>query len=117
MSATLLPMRETPFRSEPSDRECGGYIKLDVSEMKDGDTAGLAAFAEKYGYVAVKIEDGKKYIVTVWYDDNDDVEQEFETERVEITENEVYLRVDCDTKTRRTRRISITASTARTGRK
>ena len=78
--------------------ECGGYIKLDVSEMKEGDTAGLAAFAEKYGYVAVKMEDGKKYIVTVWYDDNDDVEQEFETERVEITENEVYLRVDCDYK-------------------
>lgn len=78
--------------------ECGGYIKLDVSEMKDGDTAGLAAFAEKYGYVAVKIEDGKKYIVTVRYNDKDDVEQKFETERVEITENEVYLRVDCDYK-------------------
>ena len=62
--------------------ECGAYIKLDVSEMKEGDVAGFAAFAEKYGYVAVKIEDGKKYIVTVWYDDNDDVEQEFETERV-----------------------------------
>lgn len=40
----------------------------------------------------------EKYIVTVWYDDNDDVEKEFETERVEITENEVYLRVDCDFK-------------------
>ena len=78
--------------------ECGAYIKLDVSEMKEGDVAGFAAFAEKYGYVAVKIEDGKKYIVTVWYDDNDNVEQEFETERVEITENEVYLRVDCDFK-------------------
>lgn len=78
--------------------ECGAYIKLDVSEMKEGDAAGLAAFAEKYGYVAVKIEDGKKYIVTVWYDDNDDVEREFETERVEIAENEVYLRVDCDYK-------------------
>ncbi len=78
--------------------ECGGYIKLDVSEMKDGDTAGLAAFAEKYGYVAVKIEDGKKYIVTVRYNDKDDVEQEFETGRVEITENEVYMRVDCDYK-------------------
>lgn len=43
--------------------------------MKEGDVAGFAAFAEKYGYVAVKIEDGKKYIVTVWYDDNDDVER------------------------------------------
>ena len=78
--------------------ECGAYIKLDVSGMKEGDAAGLAAFAEKYGYVAVKIEDGKKYIVTVWYDDNDDVEREFETERVEIAGNEVYLRVDCDYK-------------------
>lgn len=27
--------------------------------MKEGDVAGFAAFAEKYGYVAVKIEDGK----------------------------------------------------------
>lgn len=41
--------------------ECGAYIKLDVSEMKEGDVAGFAAFAEKYGYVAVKSRTGKIY--------------------------------------------------------
>lgn len=76
--------------------ECSAYIKLDTINMKEGDISGLSSFAEKYGYVGVKIEDGKKYIITVWYDDNDSIEKEFETERVEITEEEVYLRVDCD---------------------
>lgn len=76
--------------------ECSAYIKLDITNMKEGDVSGLSAFAEKYGYVGVKLENGKSYIVTVWYDDNDSVEKEFETERVEIAEKEVYLRVDCD---------------------
>lgn len=76
--------------------ECSGYIKLDTSNMQDGDVAGLSAFAEKYGFAAVKKENGKKYIVMSRYDDNDAVEKEFETERVELTKDEVYLRVDCD---------------------
>ena len=76
--------------------ECSAYIKLDIANMKEGDVSGLSAFAEKYGYVGVKIENGKNYIVMAWYDDNDSVEKEIETERVEIAEKEVYLRVDCD---------------------
>lgn len=76
--------------------ECSAYIKLDVANMKEGDVSGLSAFAEKYGYVGVKFEDGRKYIVMARYDDNDSVEEEFEIERVELTENEVFLRVDCD---------------------
>lgn len=76
--------------------ECSGYIKIDLSNMKDGDVAGLSAFAEKYGYVGVKAENGKKYAVMVRYDDNDSVEAETEVERTEISENEIYLRVDCD---------------------
>lgn len=76
--------------------ECSAYIKLDIANMKDGDVSGLSAFAEKYGYVGVKIKDGKKYIVMVRYDDNDSVKEEFETERVPLTGNEVFLRVDCD---------------------
>ena len=66
--------------------------------MKDGDVSGLSAFAEKYGYVGVKVEDGKKYIVMARYDDNDAVEKEFEKERIPLTEDEVFLRVDCDFK-------------------
>ena len=64
--------------------------------MKDGDVAGLSAFAERYGYVGVKMENGKKYIVMARYDDNDSVEKEFEKERTELAGNEVFLRVDCD---------------------
>ena len=76
--------------------ECSAYIKLDVTNMKNGDVSGFSAFAERYGYVGVKMKDDKKYLVMARYDDNDSVEKEFEIERVELTENEVYLRVDCD---------------------
>jgi hypothetical protein len=33
--------------------------------MKDGDEAGITLFTAKYGSIGVKMEDGKKYIVTM----------------------------------------------------
>ena len=42
---------------------CSGYIKMDVSMMKVGDYAGLAAFQFNYGKVGVRVtDDGKKKI-------------------------------------------------------
>ena len=42
---------------------CSGYIKMDVSNMKVGDYAGLAAFQFNYGKVGVRVaDDGKKKI-------------------------------------------------------
>ncbi|MDR2903521.1 MAG: family 43 glycosylhydrolase, partial [Clostridiales bacterium] len=38
---------------------------VDVANMKNGDEAGLALFTAKYGSIGVKMEDGKKYIVTM----------------------------------------------------
>lgn len=76
--------------------QCSAYIKLDLANMKEGDVSGFSAFAERYGYVGVKLEDGKKHIVMVRYDDNDEVEKEFEIERIPLEENEVFLRIDCD---------------------
>ncbi len=76
--------------------QCSAYIKLDLANMKEGDVSGFSAFAERYGYVGVKLEDGKKHIVMVRYDDNDEVEKEFEIERVPLEKNEVFLRIDCD---------------------
>lgn len=76
--------------------ECSAYIKLDVTNMKNGDVSGFSAFAERYGYVGVKVEGDEKYIVMAKYDDNDAVEKEFEIERVKLDANEVYLRIDCD---------------------
>lgn len=64
--------------------------------MTEGDVAGLSAFTEKYGYVGVKFENGIKYVVMVRYDDKAGVEREFETERIVLDENEVFLRIDCD---------------------
>ena len=42
---------------------CSGYILMDVSNMQNGDFAGLAALQDHYGFVGVKMEGGKKYVV------------------------------------------------------
>ena len=42
--------------------ECYGSAKLDVSNLKDGDFAGLCALERKFGQVGVNIIDGIKYI-------------------------------------------------------
>ena len=41
---------------------CSGYIKVDVSKMKDGDCAGLAAFNGDSGVLTIK-KQGKKYVL------------------------------------------------------
>ena len=41
---------------------CSGYIKFDVSKMKDGDCAGLAAFNGDSGVLTIK-KQGKKYVL------------------------------------------------------
>lgn len=76
--------------------ECSAYIKLDTIGMKEGDVAGFSCFAERYGYVGIKAEADGKYIVMAKYDDNDNVEEELEIERVAFSGDEVYFRIDCD---------------------
>lgn len=43
--------------------ESTGSIAMDISEMKDGDVAGLAAFNRLYAYCGVKMEDGQKSVI------------------------------------------------------
>jgi beta-xylosidase len=38
-------------------------VAVDVSQMKDGDVAGLAALQRKYGYVGVAMKGGAKHVV------------------------------------------------------
>ena len=40
-----------------------GYVKMDVSGMKNGDYAGMTTMQTKYGNIGVKMTDGKKYYV------------------------------------------------------
>ena len=67
---------------------CSGTIAMDVSEMKDGDVAGLGAYNGKPGLISVVKEGTKKYLIAT---DNN-----VETERVELKTDNVYLRIDCD---------------------
>ena len=43
---------------------CSGKVKMDISNMKAGDVAGLASFSYNYGYIAVKKEaNGAKLVM------------------------------------------------------
>ena len=69
-----------------------GSTLLDVSEMKEGDFAGLSAFQKKFGQVGVKVENGQKFIVMV----NASSGKPVEVQQVPLTQNNVYLKIDCD---------------------
>ncbi|MCL2198758.1 MAG: glycoside hydrolase 43 family protein [Defluviitaleaceae bacterium] len=42
---------------------CVGEATLNISGMRDGDFAGIAAFQDQYAYIGVKMCDGKKYAI------------------------------------------------------
>jgi len=66
--------------------------RLDVSNMKDGDYAGLAALQRHYGFVGVKMQDGVRSVVMV--NTVDDVPNEVEL--AELNGNIIYLKIECD---------------------
>lgn len=72
--------------------ECSGYTKVDVSNMKEGDVAGLAALQKQFGYVAVKFVNGAKSIVMI----NGEAESPVEVESVTLNQKEVYLKIECN---------------------
>ena len=66
-------------------------VCIDVTNMKNGDVAGLTCFAYNYGYVGVKMENGSKQIVMI----NAPKSSESQIEAVNINTNKVYLKIDC----------------------
>ncbi len=75
---------------------CSGSTCLDVSNMKDGDFAGLAALQKKYGCIGVRVSGDTKSIVMVSADGATPVD----VQTVPLTQNRVYFRLDCDFKNR-----------------
>lgn len=65
-----------------------GVVKLDVSGLRDGDTAGISAFQDQYGYVGVNRSSGRNYVVMV----NNNGKNHTEVARVPLDQNTVYLR-------------------------
>lgn len=73
--------------------ESSAYTSVDVANMKDGDYAGIIALQKFYGFVGVKADGDKKYII-METNQNDEVVNEVES--IEITQDNIYLRIDCD---------------------
>ncbi|MDO4172301.1 MAG: glycoside hydrolase 43 family protein [Prevotellaceae bacterium] len=42
---------------------CSGWTLMDAARMNDGDWAGLASFQNRYGFVGVKKQDGRLFVV------------------------------------------------------
>jgi beta-xylosidase len=75
---------------------CSGIASIDVSNMKEGDFAGLALLQQKYGQVGVKYENGDKFIVMVSAESDVPVEME----RIPLTQKTVFLKAECNFKDR-----------------
>ncbi len=65
---------------------------IDVSGMKDGDCAGIAAFQKRYGFVGVKMSEGAKSLVMV----SADSDKPEEIASVPLTGKTVHLKVECE---------------------
>lgn len=75
---------------------CSGKIKMDISGMKNGDYAGLAAFSYNYGYIAVKKESAGAKLVMVDAHNNQAEKADKPTvaASVDCTSDIVYLKED-----------------------
>jgi len=71
---------------------CSGSASIDISNMKEGDFAGLALLQRKYGLVGVKFSNGARSIVMV----NAQSGRPVEAQSIPLTQNTVYLKADCD---------------------
>ena len=76
--------------------ECSATVAMDVSKMKDGDFAGLAALQRRFGFVGVKMAGDTKSVVMVSAQSNSPEE----VQNVPLTQSTIYLKVDCDFRNR-----------------
>lgn len=69
VTQTLTTARNTltqrPFAKRDQTMPTVGTTKMDVSQMKDGDIAGIAVFQDPYAYIGVKQKGSSKYIIMV----------------------------------------------------
>ncbi len=92
-STSILNARNT-LTQRTYGPTCAGSIKMDISNMKSGDVAGLAAFSYNYGYIAVKKENAGAKLVMVDASGNEAAKEDKPTIKasVDCTENIVYLK-------------------------
>ena len=71
---------------------CTASTSLDVSNMKDGDFAGLCLLQKNYGIVGVRINGSHKSIVMI----NTGTGKPEEMQSVPLSQNVVYFKTECD---------------------
>ncbi len=71
---------------------CKGATSLDVSNMKDGDVAGLGLLQKNFGWIGVRAEGGSKSIVML----NATGGKPVEAQVIPITQKIVYFKAECD---------------------
>ena len=71
---------------------CSGSTSIDVSNMKEGDFAGLALLQKKYGMVGVKYHKGGKTIEMVSAESGEPVE----VQSIPLDQKTVFLKAECD---------------------
>ena len=76
--------------------ECSGVTCVDVSNLKDGDFAGLVLLQKNYGLVGVTADGGTNFLVMISAASNSPQE----LERVPLRQKTVFLKADCDFKER-----------------
>jgi beta-xylosidase len=72
--------------------ECTGSTAIDVSNMKQGDLAGLAVLQKRYGLVGVTYTAAGKSIVMI----SNESEQPIEIQRIPLGQNKVYFKIECN---------------------
>ncbi len=95
VDADLISARNT-LTQRTFGPECSGIIAMDVSNLKDGDCAGLGMLQKKYGFVGVKMAGNARSIVMV----SAATDSPVEVESVPLAQTTIYLKVDCDFKNR-----------------
>ncbi|ASV29575.1 glycoside hydrolase family 43 protein [Maribacter cobaltidurans] len=71
---------------------CTGITSIDVSNMKEGDNAGMVLLQKNYGWVGVTQENGKNKIVMVLGND----EGEKTVEELPLNQKTIYIKANCD---------------------
>ncbi len=91
VDATLTDARNT-LTQRMFGPHCSGSISLDVSNMADGDIAGLAAFQKNYGFVSVKATGNSRAIVMVSAESGTPVE----AAAIPLDQKTLFLKIEAD---------------------
>ncbi len=89
---TILTSARNTLTQRTFGPVCSGSTCIDVTNMKDGDFAGLTLLQRKFGQVGVKFNNGVKSIVMV----NAQSGKPVEVQSVPLTQKTAFLKAECD---------------------